>query len=108
MLMAAFAPYMSYKAISFMGFDTHHAMSAEQEAKSAIGRPLPIPASSLSKMSAPKILGGGAATGAAAASAALAAGPAVGSAVGSLASDQATEADRHVLTSSGQDQSRER
>src|SRR3546814_13528754 len=43
MLMAGFAPYMTYKAISFMGFDMYHAMSAEQEAKSALNRPLPIP-----------------------------------------------------------------
>ena len=31
MLMAGFAPYMTYKAISFMGFDMYHAMSAEQD-----------------------------------------------------------------------------
>ena len=43
MLIAGFAPYLSYKAISFMGFDMYHAMSAEQEAKSALNRPLPIP-----------------------------------------------------------------
>lgn len=43
MLMAGFAPYMTYKAISFMGFDMYHAMSAEQEAKSALNRPMPIP-----------------------------------------------------------------
>lgn len=43
MLMAGFAPYMTYKAINFMGFDMYHAMSAEQEAKSALNRPMPIP-----------------------------------------------------------------
>lgn len=43
MLIAGFAPYMTYKAISWMGFDMYQAMSAEQEAKSAINRPLPIP-----------------------------------------------------------------
>lgn len=43
MLVAGFAPYIAYKAISFMGFDTYHAMSAEQEAKAALNRPLPIP-----------------------------------------------------------------
>jgi type IV secretion system protein TrbL len=43
MLIAGFAPYLSYKAISFMGFDMYHAMSAEQEAKNALNRPLPIP-----------------------------------------------------------------
>jgi type IV secretion system protein TrbL len=45
MLVAGFAPYMTYKAISFMGFDTYHSMSAEQEAKSALNRPIPIRAS---------------------------------------------------------------
>ena len=42
MLVAGFAPYMTYKAISFMGFDMYHSMSAEQEAKSALNRPIPI------------------------------------------------------------------
>ena len=45
MLIAGFAPYLTYKAISFIGFDIYHAMSAEQEAKSALNRPLPIPMS---------------------------------------------------------------
>ncbi|MBJ7353959.1 MAG: hypothetical protein JHC98_03965 [Thermoleophilaceae bacterium] len=43
MLMAGFAPYMTYKAINFMSFDMYHAMSSEQEAKSALNRPMPIP-----------------------------------------------------------------
>jgi hypothetical protein len=43
MLLAGFAPYITYKAIAFMGFDMHHAMSAEQEAKSALSRPAPLP-----------------------------------------------------------------
>lgn len=43
MLLAGFAPYLTYKAVAFMGFDMYHAMSAEQEAKSALNRPLPIP-----------------------------------------------------------------
>ena len=43
MLMAGFAPYLTYKAIGFMGFDMYHAMSAEQEAKAALNRPMPIP-----------------------------------------------------------------
>src|SRR6478672_5647611 len=43
MLMAGFAPYITYKAINFMGFDMYHAMSAEQEGKSALNRPMPIP-----------------------------------------------------------------
>ena len=35
---ANFAPYLTYKAITFMGFDMYHAMSAEQEATSALNR----------------------------------------------------------------------
>ncbi|MDR1186149.1 MAG: conjugal transfer protein TrbL [Bifidobacteriaceae bacterium] len=42
MLVAAFAPYMSYKMVSFMGGDMYHLMSAEQEAKHAVNRPLPV------------------------------------------------------------------
>ena len=45
MLMAGFAPYLTYKAIAFMGFDMYHAMSAEQEAKASLNRPMPIPLS---------------------------------------------------------------
>ena len=58
MLMAGFAPYMTYKAISFMGFDMYHAMSAEQETKSSMNRPLPIRAGGGSSGMVPKILGG--------------------------------------------------
>ncbi len=43
MFIAAFAPYLTYKFISFIGFDMYHAMSSEQEAKSAMNRPIPIP-----------------------------------------------------------------
>lgn len=43
MFIAAFAPYMTYKFLSFVGFDMYHAMSTEQEAKSALNRPVPIP-----------------------------------------------------------------
>jgi type IV secretion system protein TrbL len=57
MFIAAFAPYMAYKFISFIGFDLHHAMSAESEAKQAVNRPVPAPAASrLGSMR--KILGG--------------------------------------------------
>ena len=59
MLMAGFAPYLTYKAIGFMGFDMHHAMSAEQEAKSALNRPLPIPMSGKSGSEPRKVLDGG-------------------------------------------------
>ena len=63
MLMAAFAPYLTYKAISFMGFDMHHAMSAEQETKSAMNRPMPIPLNRQSGSTPRKVLGGGRAQG---------------------------------------------
>ncbi|WP_244928524.1 type IV secretion system protein [Nocardioides sp. W7] len=59
MLMAGFAPYLTYKAIAFMGFDMHHAMSAEQEAKGALNRPLPIPLSRRTGSEPTKILGDG-------------------------------------------------
>jgi hypothetical protein len=42
MLIAGFAPYMTYKLTSFMGADMYHLMSAEQEAKHAVNRPLPL------------------------------------------------------------------
>jgi uncharacterized membrane protein YgcG len=61
MLMAGFAPYLTYKAISFMGFDMYHAMSAEQESKGALNRPMPIPLSRRGGAAAepPKVLSGG-------------------------------------------------
>ncbi|MHB1808115.1 MAG: TrbL/VirB6 family protein [Solirubrobacteraceae bacterium] len=40
MLIAAFAPYMAYKFISFVGADVHHAMSMEGEARQAMSRPI--------------------------------------------------------------------
>jgi len=58
MLMAGFAPYLTYKAIGFMGFDMHHAMSAEQEAKSALNRPIPIPMNRRLGQAPPAVLGG--------------------------------------------------
>lgn len=59
MLMAGFAPYLTYKAIAFMGFDMYHAMSAEQEAKASLNRPMPIPLSRRSGSEPAKILGDG-------------------------------------------------
>jgi len=56
MFIAAFAPYITYKFISFVGFDMYHAMSSEQEAKSALNRPVPVPAAPMAD-SAKKILG---------------------------------------------------
>ncbi|WP_345520666.1 conjugal transfer protein TrbL [Nocardioides conyzicola] len=80
MLMAGFAPYLTYKAIAFMGFDMYHAMSAEQEAKSSLNRPMPIPLSHRAGSAAPtKVLGAGAPGGGAPASAASSpGGPTVG------------------------------
>lgn len=43
MFIAAFAPYMTYKFVTFIGFDMYHSLSAEQEAKSALNRPVPVP-----------------------------------------------------------------
>lgn len=58
MLVAGFAPYMTYKAISFMGFDMYQSMSTEQEAKSALNRPVPIPTSRRGGSLIPKVLNG--------------------------------------------------
>lgn len=57
MFVAGFAPYITYKFLSFVGFDMYHAMSSEQEAKSALNRSVPVPSSPLAN-SATKILGG--------------------------------------------------
>jgi hypothetical protein len=75
MLVAAFAPYMTYKFISFVGVDMYHAMSTEQEAKGALNRPVPVPVSSATAKSAKSILdGGGTSSGSAAPVATSAAG----------------------------------
>lgn len=84
MLMAGFAPYLTYKAISFMGFDMYHAMSAEQEAKSALNRPLPIPTGG-SGGTAQKILGGGDSAGSGGSGGAAAPAPATGGGGGASA-----------------------
>jgi len=56
MMVAAFAPYMTYKLIAFMGSDMYHLMSAEQEAKHAMNRPVPV----RTPMAAPpQVLGSG-------------------------------------------------
>ncbi|MHA6750834.1 conjugal transfer protein TrbL [Dermacoccus nishinomiyaensis] len=44
LFIAAFAPYMVYRFISFLGFDLYNSMGTEQEAKNAMNRPLPVPA----------------------------------------------------------------
>lgn len=63
MLMAGFAPYLAYKAINFMGFDMYHAMSAEQEAKSALNRPMPMQLGRRAAGQPPKVLSGGSGAG---------------------------------------------
>lgn len=58
MFIAAFAPYITYKFLSFVGFDMYHAMSSEQEAKSALNRPVPVPSAPKTD-TAKKVLDGG-------------------------------------------------
>ncbi|SFS16519.1 hypothetical protein SAMN04487846_3322 [Microbacterium sp. cf046] len=65
MFIAAFAPYITYKFLSFVGFDMYHAMSSEQEAKSSLNRPVPVPSAPMAGNAA-KILGSSANRGAAA------------------------------------------
>ncbi len=43
LFVAAFAPYMAYKFLSFVGFDMYQAASMEQEAKNSLNRPIPLP-----------------------------------------------------------------
>ena len=43
MALAGFAPYMTYRFLSFIGFDLYNSMGTEQDAKSALNRPLPTP-----------------------------------------------------------------
>ncbi|WP_442867656.1 conjugal transfer protein TrbL [Citricoccus sp. NR2] len=43
MAMAAFAPYLTYKFLNFVGFDMYHAIGSEQDAKNALNRPVPTP-----------------------------------------------------------------
>ena len=59
MFIAAFAPYMVYKFISFVGFDMYHVMSAEQESKQAMNRPVPMPGKSGGKEPQKVLEGGG-------------------------------------------------
>lgn len=42
LFVAAFAPYMVYRFISFLGFDLYNQMGTEQEAKNALNRPVPV------------------------------------------------------------------
>jgi len=56
MFVAAFAPYITYKFLNFVGVDMYHAMSSEQEAKSALNRPVPVPNAAMNQ-NAKKVLG---------------------------------------------------
>ena len=58
LFIAAFAPYMVYRFISFLGFDLYHAMGTEQEAKNALNQPIPVPSKPKSD-GVKKILDGG-------------------------------------------------
>lgn len=42
LFVAAFAPYMVYRFISFLGFDIYNQMGTEQEAKNALNQPVPV------------------------------------------------------------------
>ncbi|SDH21219.1 conjugal transfer protein TrbL [Microbacterium pygmaeum] len=82
MLVAAFAPYMTYKFISFVGVDMYHAMSTEQEAKGAMNRPVPVPVTPATGRAAKSVVdGAGASKGAG--SGATAAAPGAGGAAAS-------------------------
>lgn len=59
MAMAAFAPYLTYKFLSFVGFDMYHAIGSEQDAKSALNRPVPTPSKPQGDTEPKKILDGG-------------------------------------------------
>lgn len=62
MAMAAFAPYLTYKFISFIGFDMYHAIGSEQDAKQALNRPVPTPTQSAGD-GPKKVLDGGSSSG---------------------------------------------
>lgn len=59
MAMAAFAPYMTYKFLNFVGFDMYHAIGSEQDAKNALNRPVPTPSKPQGGNEPKKVLDGG-------------------------------------------------
>jgi hypothetical protein len=63
MAMAAFAPYLTYKFIAFVGFDMYHAIGSEQDAKSALNRPIPVPSKPQGGGDPKKVLDGTSSTG---------------------------------------------
>ena len=58
MAMAAFAPYLTYKFIAFVGFDMYHAIGSEQDAKNALNRPVPTPSKPQGGAEPKKVLDG--------------------------------------------------
>ncbi len=58
MAMAAFAPYLTYKFIAFVGFDMYHAIGSEQDAKHALNRPIPVPGRGAGGADPKKVLDG--------------------------------------------------
>lgn len=58
MFVAAFAPYMCYRFVSFMGFDVYHSIASEQDAKQALNRPVPLPTRPLGGALRPILDGG--------------------------------------------------
>ena len=82
LFIAAFAPYMVYRFISFLGFDLYQTMGSEQEAKNAVNRPVPVPSKPQGD-GVKKVLDGGSGTGASpASSSARGSAPAVGASSG--------------------------
>ena len=63
MAMAAFAPYLTYKFIAFVGFDMYHAIGSEQDAKSALNRPIPVPSKPQGGADPKKVLDGSSGSG---------------------------------------------
>jgi hypothetical protein len=63
MAMAAFAPYLTYKFIAFVGFDMYHAIGSEQDAKHALNRPVPVPGRGAGGAEPKKVLDGAGDTG---------------------------------------------
>lgn len=57
LLIGAFAPYLTYKMISFVGFDLYQTMGTETDAKEALNRPVPVLPGGWSRPNPAKVLG---------------------------------------------------
>ncbi|GAA2234153.1 hypothetical protein GCM10010413_36710 [Promicromonospora sukumoe] len=71
LIIGAFAPYLTYKFLNFLGFDLYQTMTTETDAKEALNRPVPYLPGGWSRPNPAKVLGsdgtadrGGAADGA--------------------------------------------